>query len=93
MKIITLGFILVLAGVLLLIIGMLSMAYHAIYKSGAGAGEGHEGTAVRGGGVIMIGPIPIIFGTDVEALKVVMILALLLMIVAAILLFVLPLRV
>jgi len=97
MKIITLGFILVLAGVLLLIIGMLSMAYHAIYKSGAGegegAGEGHEGTAVRGGGVIMIGPIPIIFGTDVGALKVVMILALLLMIVAAILLFVLPLRV
>ncbi|MCD6203082.1 MAG: DUF131 domain-containing protein, partial [Methanophagales archaeon] len=43
--------------------------------------------------VIMIGPIPIIFGTDVGALKVVMILALLLMIVAAILLFVLPLRV
>jgi len=91
MKIITLGFILVLAGVLLLIIGMLSMAYHAIYKSGAG--EGHEGTAVRGGGVIMIGPIPIVFGTDVGALKVVMILALLLMIVAVILLFVLPLRV
>jgi len=89
MKIITLGFILVLAGVLLLIIGMLSMAYHAIYKSGAG--EGHEGTAVSG--VIMIGPIPIIFGTDVGALKVVMILALLLMIVAVILLFVLPLRV
>ena len=95
MRIITLGFILVLAGVLLLIIGTLSMAYHAIYKSGAGegAGEGHEGTAVRGGGVIMIGPIPIIFGTDVGALKVVMILALLLMIVAVILLFVLPLRV
>jgi len=91
MKIITLGFILVLAGVLLLIIGTLSMAYHAIYKSGAG--EGHEGTTVRGGGVIMIGPIPIIFGTDVGALKVVMILALLLMIAAAILLFVLPLRV
>ena len=91
MKIITLGFILVLAGVLLLIIGMLSMAYHAIYKSGAGEGAGE--TAVRGGGVIMIGPIPIIFGTDVGALKVVMILALLLMIVAVILLFALPLRV
>ena len=89
MKIITLGFILVLAGVLLITIGMLSMAYHTICRSGAGEGE----TTVRGGGVIMIGPIPIIFGTDVGALKVVMILALLLMIVAVILLFVLPLRV
>ena len=91
MKIITLGFILVLAGVLLLIIGMLSMAYHTICRSGAGAGEGE--TTVRGGGVIMIGPIPIVFGTDVGALKVVMILAILLMIAAAILLFILPLRV
>jgi len=68
---------------------MLSMAYHTICRSGAGEGE----TTVRGGGVIMIGPIPIIFGTDVGALKVVMILALLLMIAAAILLFILPLRV
>jgi len=89
MKIITLGFILVLAGVLLIIIGMLSMAYHTICRSEAEEGE----TTVRGGGVIMIGPIPIIFGTDVGALKVVMILALLLMIAAAILLFILPLRV
>ena len=87
MKIITLGFILVLAGVLLLIIGMLSIAYHTICRSGEGE------TTVRSGGVIMIGPIPIVFGTDVGALKVVMILAILLMIAAAILLFILPLRV
>ncbi len=87
MKIITLGFIMVIAGVLLIIAGMLSMVYHAaVQKSGSGVGEGWTG--VRGGGVVMIGPIPIIFGTDIGALKVVMILAIILMIIAAILLFI-----
>jgi len=39
----------------------------------------------RGGGLIMIGPIPIIFGTDKEAVKVLIILAFALMIFAVIL--------
>jgi len=47
---------------------------------------------VRGGGVIMIGPIPIIFGTDVGALKIVVILVIVLMVIAA-LLVILPLRI
>jgi uncharacterized protein (TIGR00304 family) len=40
-----------------------------------------EGEKVRGGGVVMIGLIPIVFGSDVSSLKVVMILAIVLMII------------
>ncbi|MBC7085901.1 MAG: DUF131 domain-containing protein [Methanomethylovorans sp.] len=36
-------------------------------------------TDVRGGGVIMLGPIPIILGTDIESVKMVIILAIILM--------------
>ncbi len=79
MKLITLGFIFVIIGVILITVGMLKMV-----ASRTGESE------VRGGGVIMIGPIPIIFGTDVGALKAVMILAILLMVLATILLFVVP---
>lgn len=89
MKIITLGFLLVLIGMLVIIAGIVSMAYQT-WKTGGGGMEKPE-TGVRGGGVIMIGPIPIIFGTDVAALKLVMILAIVLMVIAAIL-FLLPLR-
>ncbi len=39
---------------------------------------------MRGGGLIMIGPIPIIFGTDKETIKILIILAIALMIFAVI---------
>jgi len=38
----------------------------------------------RGGGLIMIGPIPIIFGTDKETMKILIMLAILLMVIAVI---------
>lgn len=84
MKIITLGFLFVLIGILIISIGMFSMAYQA-RKTGE-----MEKPEVRGGGIIMIGPIPIIFGTDVGAVKFVMILAIVLMIIAAIFFFLQP---
>lgn len=77
-------------GILVILAGMLSMAYQT-WKTGFGDGVEKPETGVRGGGVIMIGPIPIIFGSDVAALKIVMILAVVLMVIAAILFF-LPLR-
>jgi len=77
MKLITLGFLLVFIGVLVIFAGMFSTAYQA-----RKIGE-TEKPAVRGGGIIMIGPIPILFGTDVGALKIVMILAIVLMAIAA----------
>ena len=39
-------------------------------------------TEVRGGGVILIGPIPIIWGTDRSSLEIVLILAIILMLVS-----------
>jgi len=87
MKIITLGFLLVLIGILVILAGIVSMAYQT-WKTG---GMEKPETGVRGGGVIMIGPIPIIFGTDVASLKLVMILAIVLMVIAAVLFF-LPLK-
>ncbi len=41
----------------------------------------------RGGGLIMIGPIPIIFGTDKESVKILILLATALMILAIIVIF------
>jgi len=89
MKIITLGVLLVFIGILVILAGMLSMAYQTWKTGGEGIEKPEAG--VRGAGVIMIGPIPFIFGSDVAALKLVMILAIVLMIIAVILFF-LPLR-
>ena len=87
MKLITVGFLLVVIGILVIIVGIFSMAYQAWKTGGVEKPEG----GVRGGGIVMIGPIPIIFGTDISALKLVMILAIVLMVLAALLL-ILPLR-
>ena len=81
MKILTLGLLIVFIGIIVVLVGVASMAYQA-WKTG-----GVEKPEVRGGGIIMIGPIPIIFGTDVGAVKIVMILAIVLMVIAAILIF------
>ena len=85
MKIITLGFLLVFIGILVILAGMLSMAYQTWKTGGEGIEKPEAG--VRGAGVIMIGPIPIIFGSNVAALKLVMILAIVLMVIAVILFF------
>jgi uncharacterized protein (TIGR00304 family) len=50
------------------------------------AKSGEETGRVRGAGVIMIGPIPIIFGTDKKSVKAVLVLALALTIVVLIIL-------
>jgi uncharacterized protein (TIGR00304 family) len=85
MKLITVGFLLVCIGFLIILAGIFSMAYQA-WKTGE-----VEKPEVRSGGIIMIGPVPIIFGTDAAALRILMILAIVLMVIAAIL-FLLPLR-
>ena len=86
MKLIILGFLIVFIGMLVILAGVFSTAYQS-WKTG---GMEKPETSVRGGGVIMIGPIPIIFGSDVGAAKVVILLAIALMILAF-LLFYLPL--
>ncbi len=72
-ELITLGFTIVLLGMLLIFAGMF-----------AGAKESAE---VKGGGVILIGPFPIAFGTDAESLKTVLLLALAIILVVYLLFF------
>ena len=60
-----LGLIVLLAGIVIIFVASVASSRH---------GESGE-TKVKGGGVIMVGPIPIIFGTDTRWLVVAIILA------------------
>jgi uncharacterized protein (TIGR00304 family) len=71
-------------GFMLVVVGLLVVAVSLIFASKRRSPC--EGKAeVRGAGVIMIGPIPIIFGTDKKSVKEVLVLALALTIVVLIL--------
>jgi uncharacterized membrane protein len=76
-KLVTIGFIVVIIGIVLMIIGILSLALRGQGKS-------------EYGGVIVIGPLPIVFGSGSTAVKIAVIGAIILM-VLAILLMLLPL--
>ncbi len=69
------GMILLLTGVIVVIIAVVVLALSGV----------KPGTKVKGGGVILIGPIPIVFGSDKESVKKLLLLSLALMIVALIL--------
>jgi uncharacterized protein (TIGR00304 family) len=64
-------------GIALIVVGILVVVVAVIVASARGA----RGGKTRAAGVIMIGPIPIIFGTDKKAVKSVLVLALVLTIV------------
>ncbi len=49
--------------------------------------EPERGTKVKGGGVVMIGPIPIIFGSDVKYASLAIVLAIILMLLVLMLMF------
>jgi uncharacterized protein (TIGR00304 family) len=59
-------------GLALVVIGIIIIVAVIILASGGGAKKGN----VRGAGIIVIGPIPIIFGTDKKSVKNVVVLAL-----------------
>jgi uncharacterized protein (TIGR00304 family) len=65
------GLLLGLAGFALAIVAI----FVAILRSARGTGK------VRGGGVVMIGPVPIVFGTDREFARILILLSIVLMIV------------
>ena len=67
-------------GIALVVVGVIVIVAAIILVSIGGAKKGK----VRGAGVIMIGPIPIIFGTDKKSVKSVLALALALTIVVLI---------
>lgn len=72
-------------GIALVIVGVVVIVAAIIRAS---TGSSKEAGRVRGAGVIMIGPIPIIFGTDKKSVKTVLALALGLSIVMLIILLV-----
>lgn len=71
-------------GTALVIVGIIVIVL-AIILTSAGSKKGGR---VRGAGVIMIGPIPIIFGTDKKSVKTVLVLAVALSVVVLIILIV-----
>ena len=77
-------------GIALIFIGVLIIIIAAILISVSGAQKGK----VKGGGAILVGPIPIIFGTDKKSLKTVLLLsfALTVILVVAIIIYYLLLR-
>ena len=62
------GFMLVFLGMLLAVAGMLVQA-------------GKQGAELRGGGVVLIGPLPVVFGSDTQSVKAVVLLTLVLILV------------
>ena len=66
---------LVTAGLLLIIAGFAVVMVSLVSR------EGGTKTDVRGGGVVMIGPIPIIFGSDARWASVAIVLAIILILV------------
>ena len=69
----TAGLLLVIAGFALIMVSMFS---------------GESGTGVKGGGVVMIGPIPLVFGSDPKWASAAMVLAIVLILVYFLLLWV-----
>jgi len=67
-ELINLGFIIVFLGFAITLIAVFLMAIRG----------GKAGGKMKGGGAILVGPIPIVFGTDRESMKIVLILAIVL---------------
>jgi uncharacterized protein (TIGR00304 family) len=57
-------------GIALIFVGVLLIVVAVVLLSVSGVGKGK----VKGGGIVMIGPVPIIFGTDKESLRPVLLL-------------------
>ena len=70
---------LALAGILLVLVGFGVMVV-AMLSQGR-----KEGAEVKGGGVIMIGPVPIIFGSDMKWTSVAILLAIILIVLTVVL--------
>ena len=69
---------LVLLGMAIILVGFL-VVFLATVMSGRSEEEGQA--RVKGGGIIMIGPIPIVFGSDAKWASVAMVLAIVLIVV------------
>jgi len=77
-----LGFIFIFIAILLFMFGFASSAVSEDFSSGYEEPGPPKKTSVKGGGVVLIGPIPIVFGSNWKIAMVMMIVAIILIIVA-----------
>ena len=70
-ELISLGFTIIVLGFAVVFIAVLLMAIRGVRTGGK----------MKGGGAILVGPIPIVFGTDRESMKIILILAIILTVV------------
>ncbi len=74
---------LVTLGVIVIVLGFLVIFITTVVSARSRKRDGDESrTELKGGGVVMIGPIPIIFGTDSKWASVAIILAILLVVLS-----------
>ncbi|WP_343044083.1 TIGR00304 family membrane protein [Methanolobus zinderi] len=72
---------LIYAGLLLIMLGFLLLISGSLGSMFKNSGEQENQEAdVKGGGIIMIGPIPIVFGSDKSSVQTLLILAIVLMV-------------
>jgi uncharacterized protein (TIGR00304 family) len=75
---------LVFLGVVIVVLGMI-IIIAGLFKESAFKSKTESEGGIRGGGVVMIGPLPIIFGTDQESTTTVILLAIIMVVVSYIL--------
>ena len=74
---------LVTLGVVVIVLGFLILFVTTLISARSRRRDGEEGgTELKGGGVVMIGPIPIIFGTDPKWTSIAIILAIILVVLS-----------
>ncbi len=69
-------------GIVLIILGFFLITFGMMRSAKESAGKEVTQEKIRGGGVILIGPVPIVFGTDKRYALLLMILAIVLMLLA-----------
>lgn len=79
----TIGIVLIILGFLSIASGMMSssLAHEKMEQKAQDSSEG-SGTKVKGGGVLFIGPIPIVFGSEKKYAIIAILLAIVLMLLA-----------
>ena len=63
-------------------VGIIVAGFLVLMLAASSGGSERDKTQVRGGGVVMIGPIPIIFGSDARWASVAIVLAIVLILIA-----------
>jgi uncharacterized protein (TIGR00304 family) len=73
---------LVVLGIILIILGMFLVVFKSITRSVQESADREENVKIRTGGVIMIGPIPVVFGSDKRTAVIAIVLVIVLMLLA-----------